>query len=92
MNLNFRQSHIDHDQLVGDDINVCAELLLEGAQQVENVLENMGGPQVIWAPIEGISIQGEFAVQNAYLILHCLSNQMGSEGRVMDDDPILWSS
>ena len=43
-NLNLRQSRIDHDQPVGDDINVRAELLLEAAQQVENALENMGGP------------------------------------------------
>ena len=47
VNLNFCQSHIDHDQLVGDDINVHVELLLEVAQQVENALENMGGPQAI---------------------------------------------
>lgn len=91
-NLNLRQSRIDHDQPVGDDINVRAELLLEAAQQVENALENMGGPQAIRSPIEGISVQGEFAVQTAYLILHSVSNQMGSEGRAMDDDQILWSS
>ena len=91
-NLNLRQSHINHDQLVRDDINVCAELLLEAAQQVENALENMGGAQVIRSPIEGISVQGEFAVQTAYLILHSVSIQMGSEGRAMDDDQILWSS
>ena len=91
-NLNLRQSRIDHDQPVGDDINVRAELLLEAAQQVENALENMGGPQAIRSPIEGISVQGEFAVQTAYLILHSVSNQMGSKGRAMDDDQILWSS
>ena len=91
-NLNLRQSRIDHDQPVGDDINVRAELLLEAAQQVENALENMGGPQAIRSPIEGISVRGEFAVQTAYLILHSVSNQMGSEGRAMDDDQILWSS
>ena len=42
-NLNLCQSHINHDQPVGDNINVRAELLLEAAQQVENALENMGG-------------------------------------------------
>lgn len=91
-NLNLRQIHIDHDQPVGDDINVRAELLLEAAQQVESALENMGGPQAIRSPIEGISVRGEFAVQTAYLILHCVSNQMGSEGRAMDDDQFGWSS
>ena len=91
-NFNLRQSHINHDQLVGDDINVHAELLLEVAQQVENALENMGGAQAIWPLIEGISVQGEFAVQTAYLILHSISIQMGSEGRVMDNNQILWSS
>ena len=92
MNLNLHQIHIDHDQLVGDDINVHAELLLEAVQQVESALENMGGPQAIRSLIEGISVRGEFAVQTAYLILHCVSNQMGSEGRVMDDDQFGWSS
>ena len=91
-NLNLRQIHIDHDQPVGDDINVRAELLLEASQQVENALGNMGGPQAIRSPIEGISVRGEFAVQTAYMILHCVSNQMGSEGRAMDDDQIWWSS
>ena len=91
-NLNLRQIHIDHDQPVGDNINVRAELLLEASQQVESALGNMGGPQAIWSPIEGISVRGEFAVQTAYMILHCVSNQMGSEGRAMDDDQIWWSS
>lgn len=92
MNLNLYQSHIDHDQPVGDDINTRAELLLEAAQEVESALENMGGSKAIRSPIEGISVRGEYAVQTAYLILHCVSNQMGSEGRAMDDGEMFWSS
>ncbi len=87
-NLNLHQGQIDHDQPVGDDINVRAELLLEAAQQVESTLENMGGSKAIRSPIEGISVRGEFAVQTAYLILYCVSNEMGKEGRAMDDNQI----
>ena len=92
MNLNLRQCHIDHDQPVGDDLNVRAKLLLEAAEQVERALDNMGGAQAIRAPIDDISARGEHAVQTAYLILHCVSNQMASEGRAMDDDQMGWSS
>lgn len=95
VNLNVRQNRIDHDQPVGDDINVRAELLLEAAEHVENLLENMGGAKAIRSPIEGISARGEYAVQTAYLILYCVSNRMGDEGRSLDTNPLekcYWSN
>lgn len=95
VNLNVHQNHIDHNQPVGDNINMCVELLLEAAEHVENLLENMGGAKAICSPIEGISARGEYAVQTAYLILYCISNWMGDEGRSMDTNPLekcYWSN
>ncbi|KIM40848.1 hypothetical protein M413DRAFT_24282 [Hebeloma cylindrosporum] len=91
INLNVHQCYIDHDQPVGDELNVRAELFLEAAQVVEEAFERMGGDEAVKPPIEGISEAGEAAVQSAYCILQCISDRMNAQGRVWGMNQMWWN-
>ena len=90
INHNMYQCYRDHDHPVGDEKNTRAELFLEAAQEVENTLELMGGPEGVSPPIKGVSKRGETAIQTAYVILDGVTSQMNLKGRTVDDDPLWW--